>query len=312
MHDVILHDLQADFLRHLEARRYSPFSIRVHRSHLRAWVRWLEERFAVRRVEQLRREHLEAWLHHLQARRTPQGLPLKARSINKHIEAVRLFLRRLRQQGLIHPDLPDAIAFLKQPQMLPQSVLTHAQVRRMLARVKTSHATGYRDRAMLELLYSSGIRAGELLKLNVSDIDLKSATALVHGKGDKQRLVPIGRTALRHLETYLVAVRPYLLCDAGEQALFLNRRGLRMKYETLLLTIKASAEPLAAEFSVSPHTFRRSCTTELIRGGANLYHVKELLGHETLDTLHHYVRLTIADLKKTHEKCHPRERDEGD
>jgi site-specific recombinase XerD len=90
-----------------------------------------------------------------------------------------------------------------------------------------------------------------------------------------------------------------------------NHRGERMAYHTLLHLVHHYANGQALDVNVTPHTFRRSCTTELIRGGANLYHVKELLGHETLETLKHYTRLTIVDLKKTHEKCHPRERGQG-
>jgi site-specific recombinase XerD len=92
--------------------------------------------------------------------------------------------------------------------------------------------------------------------------------------------------------------------------LFLNRKGKRLPYFTFLQHVHSIADKLGFEITVTPHTFRRSCTTELVRGGANLYHVKELLGHETLETLKHYARLNITDLKKTHERCHPRERDE--
>jgi len=139
-------------------------------------------------------------------------------------------------------------------------------------------------------------------------VDFKNRTMMVTGKGDKQRVVPIGRTALRHLETYLAAIRPYLLCDRTQTALFLNHKGARLKYKAFLKCVHIHSRRMGYT-DVTPHTFRRSCTTELIRGGANMYHVKELLGHESLDTLKHYTKLTINDLKKTHEKCHPRERD---
>jgi site-specific recombinase XerD len=141
----------------------------------------------------------------------------------------------------------------------------------------------------------------------VTDLDLDNATAVVLGKGNKQRMVPIGKTALRLLESYLKAVRPFLLSQADERALFLNRAGQRMPYHTFRRIVHRSAEAAGLDINVTPHTFRRSCTTELIRGGANLYHVKELLGHENLGTLKHYTKLTIEDLKATHARCHPRE-----
>lgn len=172
---------------------------------------------------------------------------------------------------------------------------------------------GYRNRAMLEVLYSSGLRAAELLGLDLDDIDFDNATAIVTGKGNKQRVVPIGRTALRYLESYLKAVRPFLLRDPGERAVFLDQKGHRLRYNALAMIVRSCAIRAGlGDMHVTAHTFRRSCATELLRGGANMYHVKDLLGHATLNTLKHYAKLTITDLKKTHAKCHPRERERNE
>lgn len=155
-----------------------------------------------------------------------------------------------------------------------------------------------------------GLRAGEVLGLNLDGISLEYKTATVMGKGSKQRVVPIGRTAMRHLESYLKAVQGFFVrADRSEPALFLNINGQRLAIHNLARIISKAASVLSVDFPVTPHTFRRSCTTEMVRGGANLYHIKELLGHESLDTLRHYTRLTILDLQKTHARCHPRERE---
>ena len=166
-------------------------------------------------------------------------------------------------------------------------------------------------RTMLEILYSSGIRIGELLGLNMQDVDFNNGTALVTGKGRKQRVVPIGRTALKYLEGYIKAVRPHQVKDKADKAIFIDEMGRRMPYFTFRKRLVESAEKLGLDVHVTAHLFRRSCTTELLRGGAGMYHVKELLGHESLDTLKHYAKLTITDLKQTHRKCHPREKDDG-
>jgi site-specific recombinase XerD len=115
---------------------------------------------------------------------------------------------------------------------------------------------------------------------------------------------------LRHLESYIKAVRPFLVREATEPAVFLDRSGKRLPYHTLRRIIQRHTQACDVEVAVTAHTFRRSCTTEMIRGGANLYHVKELLGHESLETVKHYTKLTIEDLRKTHQKCHPREKNE--
>ncbi|MFT5241464.1 MAG: integrase/recombinase XerC [Candidatus Promineifilaceae bacterium] len=163
---------------------------------------------------------------------------------------------------------------------------------------------------MLELFCSSGVRAGELLGLNLGDVELSARTAVVMGKGRKQRVVPFGNTAALFIETYIKAVRPHLMTNTAESALFIDSNGKRIPYHVLRRMVHACREASGLDIVVTPHTFRRSCTTELLRSGANMYHVKELLGHESLDTLKHYARLTITDLKRTHRKCHPREKDD--
>jgi integrase/recombinase XerD len=304
-----LHEWLADCLEHERALGKSPAQVRTVRFQALAFLRWLDATHRVTSADRLRREHLDAWTKHLAARRTAKGLPLKPSSVNRQIESVRGFLRWLAVRGIVPAALAEALAYVQEPQLLPTSVLPHAQVKKLAAKIDTSSAEGVRDRALVELLYSSGVRAAELLGLDVADVDLANGTALVTGKGNKQRVVPIGKTALRLLESYLRGVRPFLVRDGDERALWLTRAGKRLPYHTLLKRVRRHGERLALPVAVTPHTFRRSCTTELIRGGANLWHVKELLGHEHLDTLQHYAKLTITDLKKTHAKCHPRERE---
>jgi site-specific recombinase XerD len=305
-------ELLTAFLEHERDRRFSPCTLRNHRLQLGRFFRWLEDHDNARTPAELRKAHLDGWLKRLNAHRTTKGMPLKAGSVNLHIAALRTFLAYLTAGGYLPAPLSDALPHVKAPQLLPLGVLTHAQARRLLGHVRTDTPEGYRDRAALELLYSSGLRAGELLGLDVADVDFVHAVATVTGKGRKQRVVPVGKTALRWLESYLKAVRPFLVREPNERALFLEHQGGRLRHHILARVIRAAAGRAALqEQHVTPHTFRRSCATELLRGGANMYHVKELLGHQTLNTLRHYAKLTIVDLKKTHEKCHPREKDEG-
>jgi site-specific recombinase XerD len=304
-----LHEWLTDCLDHGRALGRSPAQLRTVRFQSLAFLRWLRDAHAVTTADRLRREHLDAWTKHLAARRTAKGLPLKPSSVNRQIESVRGLLRWLSVRGIVPAALVDALVYVQEPQLLPTSILPHAQVKKLAAKIDTTSAEGFRDRAILETLYSSGVRAAELLALDVPDVDLGNATALVMGKGRKQRVVPLGKTALRLVTSYLRGVRPFLARDATERALWLTRAGKRLPYHTLLKRLHAHADRLALPVTVTPHTFRRSCTTELIRGGANLWHVKELLGHEHLDTLQHYAKLTITDLKKTHARCHPRERE---
>ena len=220
------------------------------------------------------------------------------------------FLKYLAQGGVTARSLTEVIEYVKEPVFLPGSVLSHEQMRRLMGTVSTDTPEGYRFRTMMEVLYSSGMRIAELLGLDLGDVDFGNATAKVLGKGRKERIVPVGRTALQHLEGYVKAVRPMAVGASGEKAIFVNNDGKRYPYYTFLRQLHVYAKRAGVPVNVTPHTFRRSCTTELLRGGANMYHVKELLGHDSLDTLKHYAKLTILDLKKEHHRCHPREREE--
>ena len=127
------------------------------------------------------------------------------------------------RHGYIQRSQLEVLEYVKEPKLLPTSVLTHSQVKKLMRHVPASSSDGYRDRALLELLYTTGARIGELLALDLSDLDIKNHTATVMGKGNKQRVVPIGRTSLRFLESYLTAVRPFFIRVPGEQlAQFIN------------------------------------------------------------------------------------------
>lgn len=305
-----LYDLADEYAEYLEGLNYSEETIYAIRYEAGRFMNWLERTFQAKTASELRKSHLFAWQKYLTERRTAKGLPLKPKTINKTVASIRSFLKHLAKKGYILSSLLDAIVYVKEPKFLPLGVLSHAKVRKMLRKIDTSSPEENRNRTVLEILYSTGIRAGELVKLNVNDFDEKNGTLRVFGKGKKERIVPLGKTALRYLETYIKAVRPFMLKKGSASALFINYRGVRYKYMSVLHLVHRAAAAVGIDEKVSPHTFRRSCTTELIRGGANLYHVKELLGHESLDTLKHYTKLTINDLRKTQEKCHPRERDD--
>ena len=296
--------------RYLERRRslnLSPNTLRVIRNIVEAFLVWLSRTAHLDLAEQLRPEHLDGWLAYLSAYRTTRDRPLRPRSANKKIECVRGFLLFLAREGIIAGALPERLDYLKEPRLLPGSVLTDEQVRILLSAVDTGTAVGFRDRVMLEVLYSSGVRAGELLGMKVTDVDLADATARVLGKGRKERMVPLGQTAVRMIETYITAVRPELARNPEEPRLFVDEQGRPYPYHSLRRRIHEYATRAGLTVRVTPHTFRRSCATEMLRAGANMYHIKEMLGHESLNTLRHYARLTILDLKKTHHLCHPRE-----
>jgi len=193
--------------------------------------------------------------------------------------------------------------------MLPTSVLKHEQVKKIITSIDLNSSEGIRNRALIELMYSSGVRVGEIVRIRVEDIDLNGRVMKVFGKGNKERMVPLGKTATDVLEEYISGARNFLNSN-NLKNLFVNSSGNPLTIHRIQKIVSDLAENGGiTDIRVTPHTFRRSCATEMIRNNANIYHVKDLLGHESLSTLKHYTKLTINDLKETHAKFHPREKD---
>ena len=297
------------YLAHLESRQQSPVHRRILRFNILRTLRWLESTHGVVHAEQIAPQHLDAWFRKVATQHTKKGLPLKITSVSKQIQCDRSFVQWLEKIGAVQVRLHEALPQVKVPVLLPVSVLDHSKMERFLDRMARDTPAAHRLRAMLEIMYSSGVRIAELLAMDIDSFDIANGLARVKGKGAKERIVPIGLTARRWLESYLKGIRPLLLKKPGQTALWLNRGGERMPYHTFRRELLLCVEESNLKTPVTAHTFRRSCATELIRSGANIWHVKDLLGHENVETLNHYVRLTIVDLKKTHKKCHPRERD---
>jgi len=308
----MLIDLTEDLYERYRGLRSSPHTIARIKTALRMFVNYLEDEHRVRTPDALTLAHIEAFQAHLSTRLTKSGLPLKPRTINSVVKGVRPFLEMLYEHGLLRRQLARHLHYVKVPDLLPASVLTHAQVKKLMRKIATTTPVGIRDRAALELLYSSGIRIGELESLTLQDIDLERGVARVIGKGRKERFVPIGKTAVKWLSSYIRGVRPFLLTGYREcEAVFINQAGRALSQHTLRDRVRDYGRQLGLEIRITPHTFRRSCTSEMIKSSATLYHVKQLLGHKSFETLNHYARLDIADLRKTHERCHPRERDDS-
>ena len=200
--------LLEEYLTHIKGLGQSPATMKGVRHAVRGFLRHLRSVHQIDTPDGLRRDNILSWHKTQTAGTSSKGLPYRPKSANKAIASARGFLKHLALRGFVMPSILDALEYVKVPSLLPLDALTHAQVRRLVGKVDASTPEGQRDRTMLELLYTSGIRAGELVKLDVGDADLGNAVMRVMGKGSKERMVPVGRSALRCLETYIKAVRP--------------------------------------------------------------------------------------------------------
>jgi integrase/recombinase XerD len=224
-----------------------------------------------------------------------------------HLGAVKRFFSFLAKRGVL---LRDPARELRLPYVarLPRRPLSQSEARQLVTASARSPVER-RDRAILELLYGTGIRRGEFLRLDAMDADLGEETLFIRdGKGRRDRLVPLPGRAKDALDVYLCRARPELLKTAGEDALFLTTHGNRMSESLLDLVVRRRARSAGLRRPVSPHVLRHSCATHLLRGGADVRQVQELLGHQSLQTTALYTRVDVEDLQAAIRRCHPRER----
>lgn len=295
-------------LKRLEATGHAAKTLVSRRSLLGKFIAYAREA-GVRGPNRVGADLLRAYL--LYRRETPNARGRKDRppSINSHVLAVRRFMEFLAKEGVVPPVIAGVIDYVKEPVLLPKDVPTDAEVRKMLAAIDTTRATGFRDRAILEVLYTCGIRRQELIDLKVGDVDLAGGYLRVEcGKGGKGRVEPIGRMAVDWVRRYLLVIRPELVDGRPDEGwLFVSKSGGKLDGPSVLAPIARAAKLAGLEKNVTPHALRRACATEMIRAGANPWHVKELLGHEDFRSLDAYAKLTILDLKEAHRRHHPRE-----
>jgi integrase/recombinase XerD len=238
------------------------------------------------------------------------GRPYKASSVARTLSAVRSFHRFLTREGETEHDPTAAIVRPRVPRGLPRP-LTVDEARRLLRAPSDAEPAGLRDRAILELLYGSGLRISELVGLDVDDLDLEAGSVRVLGKGSKEREVPVGRFGREAAEAYLSRARPALATDHSRAALFLNLRGGRLTRQGCAQLLAKHVKGAGLDRRVTLHTLRHSFATHLLEGGADVRVVQELLGHASVATTQVYTLVTRDHLREVYFTSHPRARREG-
>lgn len=239
-----------------------------------------------------------------------RDIGIHPRSQARILSGIKSFYHFLLLDGYISTDPTELIESPKIGLRLPE-VLTLGEVDRILDSIDLTTPEGQRNRAMLEVLYSCGLRVSELVGLRYSDVYPKEGFVRVEGKGGKQRLVPISDTALREIRNYLIDRNQVVAKKGFEDILFLSRRGTALSRIMVFHIIKEQAEKAGVQKNVSPHTFRHSFATHLLEGGANLRAIQEMLGHEKITTTEIYTHIDRAFLRREILEHHPRNKPRG-
>lgn len=227
-------------------------------------------------------------------------------SVARHIVGLRMFFRFLQIEGVLKDNHAELLGSQKLWERIPK-VLSPSQIDRFLNGPRRSEPYYFRNRALLEMLYATGCRASEISHLKMEDLRLNEKFCKCHGKGDKQRMVPLGENAIQAVEKYIQNQRVVLVekfADPGY--LFLSRSGKRLRREAIWVLVKKYALAADIDVAISPHTMRHSFATHMLAGGADLRQVQELLGHANITTTQIYTHVDQSRLKKVHKQFHPR------
>ncbi len=275
----------------------SENTVAAYRRDLTRFFRWLGKRDLLKLDIRTLADY-PAWLRNEE---------LAPASSARHIVALRVFFRYLQLEGVMTDNLAELLGTQKLWQRVPE-VLSAKEVDRLLASPDHNDPHWRRDRAMLELLYATGCRASELTGLKVADVHLNDGYCICHGKGDKQRIVPLGRRSREAVESYLESDRKKLAQrQTPEQPwLLLSVRGKALRRERIWELLKKYAAREGLSAAASPHTLRHSFATHLLSGGADMRQVQEMLGHASIATTQIYTHVDVSRLRQVHQQYHPR------
>lgn len=305
---VLLKEWTERFLEHLEVRNYSVRTLHTYRRDLALFRDWAVEETEAESLAELDRELLHGYQRFLLTRPTRdgrRGRVLSVGSRNRHVAVLRSFFRYLMRSEVLLGNPADRLETARQERRLPV-VLSEQEVARILGAIELSTPVGLRDRVIVEILYATGMRQAELLGLQLHDLDLAEELVRILGKGNRERVVPLGREAARAVRQYLAQARPRL-ARPGVEHLLVSYAGKPLMGKDLGNRLKTYARVARVRKRVTCHIFRHSCATHLLKRGADVRYIQALLGHAKLSTTQLYTRVEVADLREVLRRCHPRE-----
>jgi integrase/recombinase XerD len=283
---------------------YSADTVRARRQHIRKFISWIDER-GIDSPTQITRPMVERYQRHLFYYRKSDGQPLTIGMQVQYLASIKLWFKWLSRAHHILANPASELDLPRQPKRLPGRILNSQEVEAILREADPATARGLRDRALLELLYATGLRRSEAASLGVYDPDLLRGVLWVrHGKGNRQRVVPLGSRAIAWLDKYLTEARPELLA-ADTQALFVSDYGQPMRADQIADKVRRYMQFAGIHKGGATHLLRHACATHMLEGGADIRFIQAMLGHTSLETTEIYTHVSIDKLIEVHRATHP-------
>jgi integrase/recombinase XerD len=303
--DSPLSALMEEHLHGLLVQNYSEYTVKSRRADISGFIRWCGHRGVTEAVE-ITRELLETYQRHLFHHRKKNGNPLTFRSQYARLVILRVWFKWMaRQRHILHnPALELELPRLEQ--RLPRAILTVSEVEQILAQPDINDPLGLRDRALMEVLYSTGMRRREVSNLKLQELGVEYGVLMIRqGKGKKDRVVPIGDRAVQWVEKYIREARPGLVSEPDDYTMFLTNTGEPLSLGYLTRLVHDYARAAKIEKHGACHMFRHSMATLMLENGADIRYIQQMLGHANLSTTQLYTHVSIRQLKKIHAATHP-------
>ncbi|MEW6689062.1 MAG: tyrosine-type recombinase/integrase [Pseudomonadota bacterium] len=297
----------ARFVDAMGSWNWSRRTIVSYEQNVRHFFDWLSAETEIDELTEVTPETLATYQTGLLVEEKRDGERISIGTHCNRLAAVKGFFRHLWREGRLLMNPASQIQYPKTQRHLPRSNLTPKEAVGLIESIDTSEPLGKRDRAMLEVLYGTGMRNAELRGLCMTDIGEKTLTVRC-GKGGKDRVVPLGKITWDALSDYVQQERPWLAKRDGVQNLFLTRNGRALAAPVVIKAVKMAARRAGLKKHLHPHLLRHACATHMLKGGADIRHIQRLLGHASLQTTEIYTKVEIGDLKTVHRLYHPRER----
>lgn len=289
----------------------SPQTVERYGCSLRYFVSFLSDHTDISDITEVTPETIRSFqtYNYYRPKETDPAHRLDIGTQRCFLVALRSFFKYLVDSRLILSDPMSGIEIPRIPRKLPRSIMTQREIQLILSGPDTTTLLGFRDKALLEFLYSTGVRMSEARFLTVYDVSCdKGFVKVACGKGAKPRVVPMGELAAQYVRAYIEKVRPVLGARTQSDILFLSVKGRRLGRSDINRIVRVYAGKAGLKKPITTHSFRHTCATHMLQGRADVRYIQEMLGHKSLDSTQIYTRVLVGDLKKVHQKCHPRER----
>ncbi len=280
----------------IREKHASDNTVSSYMRDLRQFASYCSERQL--KIQDITETHVSTYLSYL------SGQGKSPATVSRSLASIKGFFGYLLRQETVTENPAAHVASIKSEKKLPQ-VLTGKEVERLLAQPQCNDMKGYRDKAMLELLYATGIRVTELISLNISDVNVAGSFIRCESRG-KERIIPMYPAAVDALAVYMQNIRPKMIADINEQALFVNMSGDRMSRQGFWKIVKSYQEKAHIDKDITPHTLRHSFATHLLENGADIHSIQEMMGHSDISSTQVYAQLVKRNLKDEYNKCHPK------